>query len=895
MTTTRWQGSAFLVLCPLLLFLGAGESWGQLLVKCVERNERLNVTEYAVALSSDSWRSRGPSVSATAVVLVKAANEKVYPVAGGSIDRSRVQQSPLLVQCDYEREGYLRRSGFLLEVTLTPKSQARGSVDALLDRLDDFSQGRPIPFRQAESRPLFVRLPNRPTTLPNLVEDYLKTGGGGDAGFLFGYPWPVQISIPQANGFTSQWSATNQQPTTTVQSPPPPQIVPSGPGAAPDQVAVPTHNATFKIDFRRRDVWQNVNLEEPGLIVTFGYCNDPKKQGSGYFFLCTPAADGKVPLRIRGFKDVSISQVEAAIDDRLEVAGFRNPYPPSWGRGSTDFVDVPSGRLSELLSRSFDIDQGIRGTTTCVDKTKPIDVAAILNHAISFPEPPCHRYEIVFQGGLTSPSAQIRAGCLAGAEISVPVRNGRVSCWYSRHQPASITLKLDLLPGFGQIVQPLGRDAVSQGTINLTFDQLARALVPIWPYNGPSLSEIFYASGEAPRYFPEALEYTDNAGRRCSPVSPVPTIGSGKFEMATLADAGCNFVPSKAKITFKQVASGPNSPPSEAFVASYFDEYTIADTRPRGIAKLDDLKIALPAGFSPADGSDYNKKFGTGAGNSSWPGVYVFRGECTRPTEGRFINFREIKGEFKWPLSAAVFDGKIEEPLTICAPAKITKDGGSKPFFTFKLEGTRAVGPRRVIVIANSQGFAKQAGTVPALQEALGRLVDAAYEAYKSGAPLSPITVYSVDGQDNYKLLFTGEQAAIKRDQTKRQIGERLDRAATATPDFQSITFQPEVKGNLEKVIFVMDGSLVSQNNKAQLALLANQLTRNNPGNLAFYVTSNSCDEWRRDAREFDCFQLGASQPARRDMLANAFLPLVRAPADITQDGPNGLRGNQPQ
>jgi hypothetical protein len=183
------------------------------------------------------------------------------------------------------------------------------------------------------------------------------------------------------------------------------------------------------------------------------------------------------------------------------------------------------------------------------------------------------------------------------------------------------------------------------------------------------------------------------------------------------------------------------------------------------------------------------------------------------------------------------------------------------------------------------------AGTVPALKDALIKLVDAAHEAYRNGAPLSPITVYSVDAQDNYKQLFTGELAATKPEVAKKQIGERLDGAATPTPDFQTFIFQPEIKDNLASVIFVMDGALVTQGNKAQLLYLANQISSRNPANLAFFVTSSACDEWRQVSRSFECNPLAANVGDRRKALTNAFVALIAAETASGQDNPNGPGG----
>jgi hypothetical protein len=661
------------------------------------------------------------------------------------------------------------------------------------------------------------------------------------------------------------------------------------PGPAIDQVAGQSYDTPFVIAFARPE-WGSIRLED-GLIQTFKYCSDDiKRDGSKYTLRCRPASDHRVPILIQGFKQISISSNETALDDKLEFGGFRTPYPPAWGRSSTDYVEVPGGRLADVFGSSYSAIQGVPGTTTaCVDKTKPVSVAAIIHQNLEFPEPPCRRYDVVFDGGTAGPSTRISSGCLAGAEQPVPVQNKRATCWYSRQQGASFQLNFDLFPGFKLVPRQVTSDMISSGAVALTFTSVAPNLMPTWPYGSASPSENSSRSGAAPRYLPESVEYFGGGGASCGSSLPVPTAGQENFQLPSVADAGCSFVPTKAKIVFKQVPTSTDDPPSQAFLPSYPDEYVIASGRP-GDRDASSLKVQLPVAFNAADAGDYNNKFGTGAQNSSWPGVVVFSGDCSRQVDGQFVKFGERKDGFRWPLKAAVFDGKGDEPLTACAPARISKDG-DKPYFTFKLQGTRAVGPRRVIVIANSQNFAKVPGTVPALQDALAKLVDAAYDAYtNNAAPLSPITVYSVDSEENYNLLFTGEQAALKRDEIKRKISEHLDRAATPTPDFLSFAHQPEVK-DIEKVIFVMDGSVISQNNQAQLALMVNRLNRgNNPNNLVFYLTSSSCEKWITDVQPFGCNQLAPSPAARKDALTKEFVALVTPSA-----APSPAAGSNPR
>jgi hypothetical protein len=838
---------------------------------------------YTVALLTD-WMSSVPSttgapaVQVPVAVVVKTADNRLFPLM--LIDRSHV-----LVQCGL---GGPRGNGALYPVVkITPVLLTAPLLAPFLQsqmRSGELGKYDAVALRQSGSLQ-FLPWPAGwhyvTGAVQKLIDDYFEASASD---YLTNYPNQLWIEPPRSTGKPKQVltgggpnpgsgnTHTSQDSSQQPDHSSDPDLHPSiqDHGAAQTQPAGPSYATPFVIGFARPE-WRDIKLDNNS-IRTFGYCSDQiKPDGLKYTLQCQPASDGKVQILIQGFKPISISRNEPQLDERLEFDGFRTPYPPSWGRASTDNVEVPGGRLADAIGRWYSLDQGIQGTTACTDKTSPITLAAIIQRAVLFPDPPCRRYDLAFDQAVIGPSPQIVSGCLAGGPLSVPVQNRQATCWFSKQQGASVTLQLELFPGFWYSQLPISQEKISRGRVDLSFGELAPSLRPNWPYGGPSPFENSFKTGETPRYLPETVDYTANSGTPCDPALPVTPGGPQGYQLPDLAAAHCSSVPTKARITFKQAPGNTDSPPAEAFLQSYPDEYVIANG-PSGNRDPSTLKLSLPVGFSPADARDYNNKYGTGAHNSERPGVYIFPRDCSAPIDGKYVKFGEFKAD-KWPLKARVFD-KNDEPLTACAPAKISKDG-DKTYFTFSLQGTHAVGPRKVIVIAVSQALTNQSGTVPAIIEALQTLADTAYDAFnKNGAPLSPITVYSADSGGNYRILFTGEDAALNREQTRQQIGQ-LDRAAAPTPDFQSFRYQPGIKDNFDKVIFVMDGSSVNDENKGALSLIVNKLAKDNQNNVAFYLAS-SCAPWTTsEIPPFGCHQLPAEKDKKMKELKDEFNTLV--------------------
>jgi hypothetical protein len=908
---------------------GGGRSWAQVAVKCgdVASSPTFNVQEYALVLDRKSWHAERGGVSVKIILFVRAATSgTTYRVVAEPAPAERGGgRSYYVVQCG----GQPPRVSFVIPANLIPQqlpqNQQASALANLVDQLDELSgAGGNVPLRGEMSKPVFIRWPNiNPVTALSLLEEYLNSAPS-DSLFRGRYPWPIRIKTAHSDkvlfdpGSAEARSPDQNAPPPAAQTAPAapaaptlpaqPNTAQAQPNAAPPQAPPPLEPAqaavpktTFVINFRRGDLWKEINLETPGLVETYDYCDAPKKQGAGYALNCTQGRDGKVRIRIRGFKDVVIDKNEPALEEKLEISGFRTAYPPSWGLDSGQFVEVLPGRLLETVGRALPVDQGIQGASGCRGTTQPISVANLFEQKVSFERPPCQSYVVAFEPtpALTTASSQVMQGCLPGGQMPVPIRGNRVTCWHDWKQTGPASLTLELFPGFDPVVQAVSREDIARGGITLTFAALARALVPTWPYPGRAApSDEFSSNRQSPRYLPDTVEYVIDANRRCGPV-PVAASGPAPSKLPSLESAGCPAVPVRARITFKvspAPAASPDDPPAEAFVRSYENEVTIGNSARVQPLALESLKRRLPVGFNSTVVEEYRRQFRLAARSSDWPSLFVFTGDCNRPSEGRAVTygapkFGDPKAEFTWPLNGAVFDGKSDNAVTACAPARIETEG-DKSYFTFRLEGTRAIGPRRVVVIANSQAFAKQSGTLPALKAALLKLIDEAYEAHQHGAPLSPITVYSVDSESNYTPIFSGEDAALKPGPTKSKIGERLDNAAVSTPNIGMLSMQPETKdGNLERVIFVMEGSQATQSNQGQLALLANKI--NNRSNLAFYVTSSgACDEWHHASPNFECVTLDASNVAARGKtLADAFTALLEPERAGQQESSRGAGG----
>src|SRR5580704_4662371 len=464
-------------------------------ITCANSGKVIQPVQYTVALlldwmqSSYSSATGAQAIQVPVAVFVKTTDDGVFPLV--LTDRSHV-----LAQCV---SGGPRGNGALYPIVkISPGFlDAPPLVPFLQSQLRSGELGKydAVALRQSGNL-AFLTWPAGwhyvPGAIQKLIDDYFDAS---TSDYLANYPSQLAIEPPRSAGKIKQvLTGGSSNPESANMHAGPGSGQQRDPSVGPDlrgpqdhgqtqiQPAGPSYEMSFVISFARSE-WRDIKLDNNS-VKTFGYCSDQiKSDGLKYTLQCQQASDGKVPILIQGFKLISVSRNETALDDRLEFDGFRTPYPSSWGRPSTEYVEVSGGHLSDVFGRTYRAEQGVQGTTACADQTKPVTIAAVMQRALSFPDPPCRRYEVAFDAGITSPSTRIVSGCLAGAGPPVAVQSGKAICWYRRDQGASFKLNLDLLPGFGPISEQLTPDAVSSG-VRLTFPDVASRLAPVWPFRG---------------------------------------------------------------------------------------------------------------------------------------------------------------------------------------------------------------------------------------------------------------------------------------------------------------------------------------------------------------------------------------------------------------------------
>jgi hypothetical protein len=837
------------------------------------------------------------ALQAAIVVFVKDDTQKIFPIVQVA--------GQYFAMCDNADPA--RLSELLAQMSTNAKisPQKPAAERELIDKLQAAKAQAPeglrawgvAEFRRDTSGTNFIEWPSQyrrqiPSrgVLKNLIEVYVSKAprtllaDTKIALLEYGLVWPPKREATA----TSAPPATNP-----VASPTPPS------GASPSQTQTDSSHSPrpqelprvldqqpvqFTIGFRDSDLWRNIKLNEAQRISTFGYCEDSlveRTAEGSYILQCKPGLrDGKIAIRIQGFQLLDLSQNEASqIDTKLQVMSFRTPYPKEWGRSTADFAEVGGGRLAEVLRTRIPLDQSVAGVAACTD-TAAVTVGAIVNQALDFPPPPCRRYELEFAPGLTDNSARVTGPCMAGAQDPQPIRNGRVTCWRSQRQNGSIELVLEVRTGFLPIPFPIPREWLERQTIPIVFDTLAAALIPIWPYAGSSPFNSASERGEAPHYAAGTIEYIDSTNKPCPKPAPIQRPGT----MPSLKETRCEAIPAKARIALAQDRAKPSIPPSKAFLPSYTDEYAITPVlRTEDISKL---KVPLPIRFTAAKASDYKELFKL-SNRQPAQGAYVFNGtRCEPKREGKLFEFAgNPASPVTWPQAAAIYDDRNGEPsmLTLCAPG-VVEDGSDGPYMTFELEGKLAAGPRRVVIVANNQTLVRN-GASSVFRDALRKLVDTADAEHKSRAPLSPISVYSMDDRENLRPLFTGEEAVSNPTTAKSKLND-LDTVAPKIPDLLFLINQPQLK-DMDRLILIMDGSGVSDNNNGHLFQIARRLNAIEGGKVSFYITGN-CKDWpSTEVRGFECFPLQGE--AGKAQLTQAFKELVNR----REDRVDGIRGTQ--
>jgi hypothetical protein len=897
--------------CALLVVLGTSQATAQPSkqkaapsealqpgeIECLEDQMRIKPIRYTLgldlinSLAAPQGSGAGAIREGSLIIFVRDASGNTFPI----VQRQSSRRSSYAVLCKGEDPKQLARIPTKVRIT----SQQNGkALSDKLSRLADESwndlraQGA-LPLRRDDKGADFISWPLQRDLLPDqsmlvgLIENYVDAG---EHTLLTNDPDGIGVTVlAPANGLRRNWrGATHQPPLATtdgrvprapliVQQPRPPVPLPVQPQPSQSQTEVQTpppssseprtpaqqtpssrpsvqaDNVPFTIGFQNPAAWKDVKLDDPQMLSTFGYCDEKIERDSreSYRLQCNPGEDGRVPIAIRGFQTLSLNQQEAKqIDTKLDVIGFRQPYPRSWGRGAGALVDVKSGPLLQVLRTNQALDQGI--DARCAS-TIQVSVPDIVAQRIDMREPPCRQYQLVFERGMTDDSAQILSGCLAGAPGARPIQRAQVTCWAQRDARLPLKLKVELLSGFDQLELDIGRSVLDLGGATVGFEQLASMLTPKWPYPGASPFEAATAAGQVPRFVAKTGEYLDLTGQSCG-----RPLELKERALPSLKEAGCREVPQKAVIVVNQGPATREGPPSKAFKDSYSDTYDIQNARGQRAADIEQLKKPLSVRFDERAAADYKARFRSGNAGAVG-GVHVFNGSgearCGRPVTGKLVSFDVPEGTFTWPLMGAVYStrgGAESTMLTICAPAKVEEQGGT-PYLTFDLEPIVAGGPRRVIIVVNS-GALQQGGTTNLVREGLRKLADSVAAERERRAPLSPINVFSMDDKESLRPLFTGEEAARKPADAKRKLSD-IDTVAPPTPDLAFLKQQPEIRDNIEKLVLVMDGSAPLEENITQAHGIARRLNQGGGG--MTILIKGSCQKWQPEvARGLDCFPL---------------------------------------
>jgi hypothetical protein len=878
---------------------------------CIDaRAQTVAMKEYAVVLLANTIQADGPDrVFARAALLFKPASKlkrDFYPL---------VFDQPALVQCKDPLEP---RDTTALPIVVMEIPGPDGSAADLVKRLKALSEDSGVVRREKTlpSWPLFLQFSRNAfqpvasgTAADKLMENYFKATP--DAAFLADVPYKVVVSAdfvgrithigitpgpapaiggPQAEDLRP---TVQQQPQQQVPSQQVPQqqaqsakgmskggrqngtaAPPVAPG--PSVASRPVNLTPTDVKFRFRanhDQWQALLQRIPDLIETFKFCAAPSSLGGGaYKMECTLRSDRKVPIRIRGFKELLIDPDGAVLDDLLQVNGYSVAYPIEWKLPQSEFVTVPSGPLQNVLKQRIALSQGVAG---CQAEIAGLSIDNIVAGDLHFPAEPCKPFDIGFSQITLSPGARITKGCMAGSGDSVSITNGRVTCWARGGQTGELSLEAQLLDGFGAV----SLRVASGNDVEFKFADLAGGLVPLWPY-APGIVE----PGEAPVYVPRTIQFTSDSGPPCGrPLDPTP---NGQIMLPSLEKAGCRQVPRTMVLTLEQDGgSQTGSPvPPQAFRPKVEDAIELATAQP-GVRQipLDQLKLPMGVQFSAEAAKTFTKQFGSESGNSQFSGVFLFQGACNGRRNGAFVPFNgpftipAAIGPYKWPIKAAVYDAG-EEPLTHCATAVVRGTPGAQ-YLTFDLHGARALGPRRAIVISMSPNLVNYGGSA-AVSQALKTFIDQISAEVARGAPLAPINVFLVNGEGEFKSLFTGEAAAFEAAKVKSQVEQTRETVVAATPDFRLLRLSPELRKegaeNFDRVTIVMDGSAVSPENIDVLAGLTNRLR--NPESVNLLITSN-CNTWTQQNSNLRCAQLPQDAGKRAELMVGVFSKFI-TPAD---------------
>lgn len=614
----------------------------------------------------------------------------------------------------------------------------------------------------------------------------------------------------------------------------------------------------------------------PDAVKTHGYCRGASFNDAGIVLQsCETAADGRVPVTIKGFKRLSISPGDQTAISRLETSPFEVPYPPAWKVPTNQLVRVQSFPLSAFAqgnATTVALDQGIRG---CEAKVA-LSINDVISETVNVPSPPCVMIGLQFPKELlpTTLMPRITKGCrIEGSAAPVNVnREGKAQCWLREGGKGEIVV--EWASGFQPITLKFDRPPATSEGLSIPRGELLDRLRPKWPYAGTGP---FDAAGAVPPFAAQSATYQLDRERKCGDaVSIGQKTQAGS--LPTLAEASCKSLPTHLSTTFKR-QSGANTVPAEAFKDTISDLTQIGDANIQ--RDISTAKVPLDVRFTTAAQGDIEQRFAVSIRDQFSVILKVFEGDasCTPLASGKTVAISNVAAvQEKWPARAVLVDRIDNEPISDCAIAKVEQDKAG-PFLAFAFKPVRAVGKRRVVVVSPSREFLVHAEQT--VLDALRGLVDNLANAEKQGKALTPVTVFYVEPNGAYRLAFTGEQAALNPAETKERIVTRLPKFSPVTPLIGNLRHLPELKGLdgvVDQMLFIMDGGTFESADLDALARIKLDLDRQRANGLAMVLTSDVCDQWKRHIGDFSCISLSRanSEKDRREQLAAAVLSLAQ-------------------
>lgn len=641
----------------------------------------------------------------------------------------------------------------------------------------------------------------------------------------------------------------------------------------------------FEIRFDDAKLWGEIEgalLDDLRLpATTAAYCEPATKLTGavGFSLRCTPGGDGRVPLHLRGLGWIELDQPKRtiSINDFPRIRDFEVAYGKDWrGDGSSRIRPVRGGRLADVLRQQITFVQP--DTDAACNAIHQLTLKDIYFGAIqSMPTPQCKVYRVT--AAKAEGTIKIVKGCRTN-DAAVPLIDAAATC-VKKSGAAAVQLTIELSPAFEAVAVAVPEQSIAAGEFPLPVPELVGKLVLKWPFPFNAPTEELTKQGHAPDYQPTALQFKDARGQLCGGAVQLASVSGARPKVPSLKDFRCPALPAFAEFEF-QISGAAGAVPKEAFVKSYTVTVNLQSPDAKVPVDLEQLKVPLPVAF-PTTREDYQARYG----GSTQPGAQLFRTpRCgTLDDKPEYVPFDNAQKTAKWPQWAWVFDSD-GIPVTTCAVSKVEHGENGHPILTFDFEQSKSTGPRRLVVVAVGQQLMSWNSAVgQATKAALLALVDAAANAKKARAPLSPINVLFVKADGNFDAAFTGEEAAFDPDKAKRVIEERFPRASPQIPDFALLEKLPEAK-KFDRVVVVMDGT--RGGNRDPIRVLKDWL--DDGKTLALLVPSPKCEEWKpvtceqlSSARDFDA----VIKPIREKMVGLVDQPRQgAAPQKVTPKPP---------